>query len=276
MADRDRPGSRAKARREGDEERLARHRAYAAREMRNRRLQILMVTVLVAAFATTGGLLLFSGGDPVEQAVGTTVSRSATGVRGVQETRALLRGVPQDGYTIGKADAPVTLYSFIDFQCPFCRAHELGVTPAVMREFVRPGRLKITMVPLGNLGDDSIRAAAVGRSLAAKNRFFDFAHLFYFNQGSEGSGYATDRFLRNLVAEIPGAAPSDVTPALTPPVRQQLDANRRLAEQQEVTGTPNFSVAVTGSRSLQRFKSSGPDFVDELRSKIDELAGPPG
>lgn len=54
-----------------------------------------------------------------------------------------LNGIPQSGDTLGASNAPVTLQYFGDLQCPICRMFERRALPALVRRYVRPGKLKI-------------------------------------------------------------------------------------------------------------------------------------
>lgn len=252
------------------QDRLRVQQAAAARDSRLRRLQILVGTVLAAAVIVGLGFAFFSGEDRAERTVGGDVSTTKSGVKGVRETRALLDGLPQKGFTLGREDAPVTLYAYIDFQCPFCAQHELKATPSVVRQLVRPGRVRLVTMPLDNLGDDSIRAAGVSQSMARKNRFYDYAHLYFYNQGDENTGYATDGFLRNLVAQVPGGTPSDVTPDISTELRELFATNQKQFSDAGATGTPAFEVGRTGG-PRQKFEATNDVFTAELTKKVAEL-----
>ena len=123
---------------------------------------------------------------------------------GLAEVREMLEGVPQDGVALGEPDAPVTLVEFADLQCPFCRDFALQTLPLLVRDYVRPGKLRLEFGTLAFLGPDSERAARAAAGAAAQDRLWNLTDLFYFNQGTENSGYASDRFLDDLLAAIPG------------------------------------------------------------------------
>ena len=104
-----------------------------------------------------------------------------------------------DGATIGKADAPVTLDVYGDFQCPICARYSLTVEPDLVADYVVPGVLRIVHHDIAILGDrtpnDESKIAAVGATCATdQGRYWDYAHWVYANQdGENNGGFAPDR-----------------------------------------------------------------------------------
>ena len=89
-----------------------------------------------------------------------------------------------DGATIGKADAPVTLDVYGDFQCPICARYSLTVEPDLVADYVVPGVLRIVHHDIAILGDrtpnDESKIAAVGGTCATdQGRYWDYAHWVY-------------------------------------------------------------------------------------------------
>ena len=92
--------------------------------------------------------VLGSGGDtPTTPA---TVSGS--------DTVALLAGIPQQGPALGRKDAPVTLAEFADLQCPFCGEWSRSAFPEIVRDYVRPGKVRMDFRGLKFIGPDSEQA----------------------------------------------------------------------------------------------------------------------
>jgi protein-disulfide isomerase len=163
--------------------------------------------------------------------------------------RALLTGIPQDGIALGDPNAPVTLVEFADLQCPFCRDFALQTLPLIVRDYVHHGKLRIELRTLAFIGPDSVRAGRLAEGAAAQDRLWHFAHLFYFNQGAENSGYATDEFLDGLLAAIPGLDAE----------RARRDGGERLvADAEEIAGrhgirsTPSLLIGRTGAEPHTR------------------------
>lgn len=195
---------------------------------------------LVAVAAILALVLLVTSGDPKPSTVATTPN-----VSGVRETAALLDGVPQRGFTIGDPKAPITLLEYVDLQCPYCKIHQLETTPTLVKELVRTGEAQISLVPLAFLGPDSVKARNVLLRLARQNRAWEFANLFYWNQGEENSGYVTPSYVADLVANVPGAAKADASLEADPEDAELATGADRLGQAvltKHEAGTPGFAI----------------------------------
>ena len=70
--------------------------------------------------------------------------------------------------------------------------------------YVRTGKLKLDLRLLSFLGADSEQGAAAAAAAADQNKLWQFAELFYRNQGREDSGYVTESFLRKIARGVSG------------------------------------------------------------------------
>jgi protein-disulfide isomerase len=113
-------------------------------------------------------------------------------------------GIPQDGTTLGEEDAPVTLYLYEDFQCPFCGQFDRKMFPDVVDDYVRDGKVKVVSETMAFLGPDSVTAARAAFAAGEQNHYWPYHTLLFENQGEENSGYVTDDFLRGLAEDTPG------------------------------------------------------------------------
>ena len=151
---------------------------------------------------------------------------------------ALVKGIPQKGITLGDPKAPVKLVEFVDLQCPICRDYTANVLPTLVRDYVRPGKASIDLRVISILGPDSTTAQTVAAQAAAQNRLWNFAEVFYANQGSEGSGYVTDGFL-DRIAKASGVRRGEGS-------TDTVGAAETLARQFAVSGTPTILIGKRG------------------------------
>ena len=45
-------------------------------------------------------------------------------------------------YAMGKADAPVTMVAFVDYECPFCKRFDTQTLPGLKKKYIDTGRLR--------------------------------------------------------------------------------------------------------------------------------------
>ena len=210
-----------------------------------------MLAIGLAALGAGTGLIVTSqvGGGT------STVVRSA--VPGSDETAALLAGIPQNGIVLGDPKAPVTLVEWADLQCPFCREWTTVAFPALVRDYVRAGKLQIVFRGLAFLGPDSQRSLQVALAAGLQNRLWDVVDLLYRIQGVENSGWATDALLHDVAESVPGLDQGRLfTEANGNGVRGAIAQAAQAGNAAHVTGTPTFDIGKTGAKTFHRFNPS--------------------
>ena len=129
----------------------------------------------------------------------------------VAAVTALLRGIPESGVTLGSPSAPVTVTEFADLECSVCRGFALGAERQLISREVRDGSVRLVYRslctatctgPLGRAGFGSQQAAAYAAGLQHQGWYY--IQLFYAEQGGEGSGYVTPRYLDGLARQLSG------------------------------------------------------------------------
>ena len=192
--------------------------------------------------------------------------------RGAASLDARVGDIPQDGPALGSPRAPYTLVEFADLQCPYCARYDREILAAVIDRFVRPGRLRLELRPIAVLGPDSSPAAAATVAAGRGDRMWQFADLYYRNQGRETSGYVTDAFLERIASGVPGLDGRRLLAASrATAIRTAVEANLAAARTARVTGTPGFRLGRTGG-VLEPFEGGAlerEDFVRRLGAALD-------
>lgn len=87
--------------------------------------------------------------------------------------------------TRGSADAPVTVYEISDFQCPFCAQFWRETMPALEREYVARGRIRLIFVnfPLP-MHPNAEPAAELAMCAARQDKFWAMHDLLFRHQAS--------------------------------------------------------------------------------------------
>jgi protein-disulfide isomerase len=189
---------------------------------------------------------------PTETSTGSTVTPSLPKAPGAAATAALFRGIPQQLNQLGNPKAKVTMIEFADPQCPYCRQYELDTLPAIVREYVRTGKVKLVYFGIPIIGQNSEAGLRAVYAAGLQNRLWNFSHLLYRSQGTENSGWITDDLLRRIGSSIPGfdtarmmadRQGSDVTGALAASAQQATNGR--------VNRTPTFFAGPTGGTLQQ-------------------------
>jgi protein-disulfide isomerase len=211
------------------------------------------------------------------------IAVSVLGARGGQSASAeelsgndaatLLQGIPQRGSTLGRPTAPVTLVEFADLQCPYCAQWSQQAFAEIVRDYVRPGKVRIVFGGLAFIGPDSERALRFASAAGRQRKLWHVVDLLYANQGAENSGWANEELLREVGAAVPGLR---VEQALgetsSPAVDRQLAAAHDLSTRLGIRGTPAFAAARTGAPLAPiRVTSLG---AGGLRPTLDRLLEP--
>jgi protein-disulfide isomerase len=118
-------------------------------------------------------------------------------------------GATADGIPVGRADAPVIVDLYLDFQCPVCQRYEQQSGPT-LEQFIASGAARVVYHPVAFLdrvsGGYSSRASAAAGCASQAGVFPPFLKLLYANQPPEGgSGLTNDRLI--ALGQQAGAGP---------------------------------------------------------------------
>jgi protein-disulfide isomerase len=94
----------------------------------------------------------------------------------------------QDGRSIGRADAPVTLDIWADFQCPGCGVLSRDMEPRLVNQYASTGKVRLTYHDMAFLGEESIVAATAARCAGGQGKFWPYMQYLFANQGGENKG----------------------------------------------------------------------------------------
>ena len=167
----------------------------------------------------------------------------------VNDGSSLLRGIPQSGPSLGRPGAPVTLVEFADPQCPYCAQWSQQAFPELVRDYVRPGKVRVVFAGLAFIGPDSDEALRFALAAGRQGKLWEVVDLLYANQGAENSDWVSEDFLREVGDAVPGL---DVERAVretsSPEVESELAAAKDLQARLGVRSTPAFAAARKGGK----------------------------
>ena len=174
---------------------------------------------------------------------------------------------------VGDKNAPVTLAYWFDYQCPFCKAVDVGGIPQIpiepslptlIKDYVETGKLKIVFKDYAFLGPDSTTAALYMHAVwdLYPDKFYDWHEAMFVAQDEEHAGFGNEESILALSAKISGLDADKL--------KQQVASKREAytallaANQQEgasfgIQGTPGFITGTTlipGAEQLSTFKAA--------------------
>jgi protein-disulfide isomerase len=163
--------------------------------------------VVAVAVALAAVLIAISiGGSKTASAVKPT---SPAAKKAQTTVNALLKGIPQQGNTLGSPSAKVTLTEYGDLVCPVCKSFALGAENQLIANEVRSGKVKVVYKALetaSGAANNSMFVPSQSAALAAGQQKlgWNFIELFYHEQGDETQSYVTDSYLGGLAKQISG------------------------------------------------------------------------
>jgi protein-disulfide isomerase len=202
----------------------------------------LVVVAIVLAVVLTGGKSSSSSNAPA-------VGSLENALPGASEVNDELKGIPQNGMSLGSPKAPVTLTEYIDLQCPICREFESVVMPNIVKDYVKTGKVRVETRVLKFIGPDSDKARKAMLAAAKQNKAYHFALVLYANQGTENTGWLTDDFLNQIAGSVPGLKVRVLRSEMgSSSVASQGEDMDKQGETDKVPGTPTLYVGKTGQK----------------------------
>jgi protein-disulfide isomerase len=226
-------------REETEAERLARRKRLAQLVSGAMFLAIVAVAVVIVI-----GQTQTSGGD--------------TNLEDVGLVEKQLEDIQQEGMVLGDPRAKVTLIEFGDLQCPVCKGYSEEVLPQVISGSIKNSEAKLDFRNYTIIGPQSTPAGAAAIAAGEQGRGWNYIELFYRNQGTEDSGYATDSFLEAIAK---GAGVKDLAKwnadRKSKSILRQVSNTTEEAESLGFTGTPSFAVQGPGTKGLETLSTPG-------------------
>ena len=144
--------------------------------------------ILIAAVVVAAALILTSGSKPTKPLVAPYAP---------QPSAMTPTTIPNDGRTLGNANAPHTIDIYEDYQCPNCEAFTVDTEPKLVANYVANGKAKIVyhdFLVIDTTGTESLDAASAALCASDQGMFWPYHDWLFGNQYSENSGaYTKDR-----------------------------------------------------------------------------------
>lgn len=179
------------------------------------------------------------------------------------------RGTRKARYLRGPRDAR----DVRDLECPSCRYVDLYILPTIIKEFVRPGELKIEYHSFQSITieatvfqNQQVAALAAGD----QDKMWYYVDLFYHEQGHEYANYVNESYLEGLAKQVPGlnlgewmAARSDTN------LIEQVERDEQIGSHEGWQSTPDFFLSDgTGLRPFHPRSAEPSAFSKAIKERL--------
>jgi len=172
----------------------------------------------------------------------------------------------------GKADAPVTLVEFTDYQCPFCKRHATQTMPQIVKDYVETGKVKYVLreFPIRSLHPNAIKASGAALCAGDQGKYWEMHdRIFDEPKKLEPADLTAHAEALSLdTAAFQACIDSDK-------YGKQINADINDGSKAGVRGTPSFLLGRTDTGDLKKVHATeflrGAQPYPQFKSAIDKL-----
>ncbi len=153
----------------------------------------------------------------------------------------------------GPDDAPVTIYEFSDFQCPYCKKARSILQP-LLDEYEGEVRVVHKNFPL-SFHDEAKPAAKAALAAKQQGKFWEMYDLLFKNHKRLGNDGLYVELARELELDVEGFEKAMQSSS----VKNQIERDKTLGGQIGVNGTPAFFIngqKIVGAQPKETFRSA--------------------
>lgn len=136
----------------------------------------------------------------------------------------------------GNLDGDITLVEFIDYRCGYCKRAHSEVAELISND----GNIRFIIKEFPILGDDSLKSsrfAVATRRVAGADAYKQANDALI-----ELRGGVSDAALKRIAKDLDLDADKIFAEMESPAITEELQANRALAQQLQINGTPTFII----------------------------------
>ena len=208
----------------------------------------LLPLLLIAGLAVGVGLYLGTRSDESDQKQTSQVSASVPAAG--PETPRLI---------IGRADAPLTLIEYGDFQCPICKRFFEETEPRLKREYLDTGVVKLEFRVETHIGAESV-AAGEAAYCAAEQKAFPAYHdeLYHRQRGAESGAFSVAN-LERIASDLELNLTTFRSCLTEAKYKKVVEDSNTAAQVRGVSSTPTFYLGerkIVGALSYSVFRAA--------------------
>lgn len=203
--------------------------APAARRSSLTPFYVILGLVLIAGIGLLATQFGKKGGPGANEAV--TVQLTPDQIQRVQ------------GISLGRADAPITIYEFADYQCPHCAQFAAFIEPVIRERLVNTGKARYVFYEFPLNFKWSFLSARAGRCANEQGKFWEFHGIAFGRQQDWAFARdAADKFVEYMRG-IPGADAGRFEECVrSDRFQREVSESGQLGQSMGVGGTPTLFV----------------------------------
>ena len=175
--------------------------------------------------------------------------------------------------TRGKAEAPLTIIEFSDYQCPYCKRHVDQTLPKLLADYVDTGKARYAFrdYPLEQIHPLAAKAAEAARCAGDQGKYWEMHDRLFANQ-KELQPEKLPSHAEALKLDVTAFRSCVDDGRYAARVKEDLQAGEELGAR----GTPMFVVGTSGGGQVTTgVVIHGAQPIAVFKSEIDKLLAPP-
>lgn len=210
------------------------------------------VAIVVAGVIIAAALFFRTGGNaPTNQQA---VASRAPAVAGEQIINVDVKINDNDPF-LGKADAPVTMVEFSDFQCPFCKQYHDTTFQKIKQTYIDTGKVKYVFkdFPLSQIHPRAQASSEAAQCAYDQGKFWEYGDILFKNQGA-----LTDDNLKQYAVDLKLDTTTFNECFSSGKHRADVSSDQQDGIAAQVTGTPGFAIngrRLDGAQPWEKFQS---------------------
>jgi protein-disulfide isomerase len=170
-------------------------------------------------------------------------------------------------YSIGRADAPVTLVEFGDYQCPFCKKFHTDAYAELKKNYIDTGKVRFVSrdLPL-EFHPFALKAAEAARCAGDQQKYWELRDALYTD-----SAPPSDDVIKKTVETLALDAKGFQACLDSGKYKAEVQKDASEAAALQISGTPTFVLAKTTKDKLDGVRIVGAQPFAAFQPAIDAL-----
>jgi protein-disulfide isomerase len=170
-------------------------------------------------------------------------------------------------YSIGRADAPVTLVEFADFQCPFCKKFHAAAYADIKKNYIDTGKVRFVSrdLPL-DFHPFALKAAEAARCAGDQQKYWELRDALY-----SAAAPPNDEVIKKAVESLSLETQAFNTCLASDKYKSDVQKDATEAATLQISGTPTFVLAKSAKDKLDGVRIVGAQPFVAFQAAIDGL-----